>query len=174
MLLFTFILSLVVGQLWQTSCHSNPLFHNGHYYPQDFPVSFRELEGVELILEGVQQSFDFGVQGWATQYFYFNTTTSVEFLTLFLWDCFCPGDGFFLYLDGQYLGETITDNQYAQFECAFYIGDPELCLSIRFHDYYENTMLQLEPGYHEILIRVRESYWDGGVGFISAYPVAQK
>lgn len=120
--------------------------------------------------------FGFGLsQTWAFQSFFFYLPAYSTSYSLILWDCFCSGDRFQAYLNGSPFSTTNTNctpiSDYTPGLCDPYQSDPATCYLT---DGFCTNGGQAEnviggTGFYNLTIRVLESYYGVGIGYVGLY-----
>lgn len=86
--------------------------------------------------------------------------------TLLVFDCFCSGDGFFVFDNGELASITNTNGFK---ECEYFSSDPLECSSHLFLDppnQWSISLSQLKPGVHNITILPYYTPYGAGTGFL--------
>ena len=120
--------------------------------------------------------FEFGRAGtWARQYYLLWVSRPVE---IQVWDCYCGGDAFSLYDNGVLWGTTNWYCGDSNGKCNNFNIDPLVCLSERgwckfvpgtYCPDFDNTLV-LSAGFHNLTLLTAKSFFNGGIGYIAAYP----
>lgn len=121
---------------------------------------------VRLIPDSGVWPFQFGPAGtFARQAFQINTYST---LVLFPFDCYCGGDSFIVYDNGQELVQVNGDCLVAESTCENYTNNPYECL----HNWQEawcgssDGFIPIYPGRHNFTILTTASPYGGGIGFL--------
>lgn len=112
--------------------------------------------------------FDFGKTGtWAYQSFLIDTplVTLLE-----IWDCFCTGDDFIVYINGQRKVEVWGDGDK---ECQDWSNDPVYCWS-QGNALWGYGFTYLTGGRFNVTVGVRNSPYGKGTGYLSLTSVCQE
>lgn len=117
--------------------------------------------------------FGFGASGTlAYQTFFFYTPATPSTIVLAVWDCYCPGDRFDAYLNDQYAFSTTSGcsnrTAYSPNSCTPYQADPVGCLTSNVFCVGQQNLTSSR--YYNLTIRVAESYYGVGIGYISLFP----
>ena len=111
-------------------------------------------------------AFAFGAaQAWAYQSFSFYIPISNTY-KVFVWDCFCPGDAFDVYLNGNFsfaVGTGCNPGSFNTVNCSPYSSDPTACFNAPGFCFGQKP---LNSGFYNLTILVRLSFYGVGIGYI--------
>lgn len=111
--------------------------------------------------------FAFGSSlSWAHQTFQFYIPLGGGVHSVYVWDCFCGGDHFDVYLNGGQLvfGTSNNCSPVNTVACTPYNADPTACFQQA--GFCWGTYSFTAAGYYNMTIRVRESYYRVGIGYV--------
>lgn len=127
--------------------------------------SSSEHDNVFLIPDAGVYEFEFGKTG---TFAYQSFVTESPFVTFFeVWDCFCGGDDFVVYVDGRKAFEAYGDEDN---NCYNWASEPAFCLV---NSQYAYGYTFIMPGAHNITVGIRSSPYGSGTGYGALTSVCQ-